>query len=186
MIEPSRPGISYSFTSDGFYEESYYRAISNPADPSCPGAIMQWQHGSYVIGSDGSLTMTPIAVDGRQLLSQPCQNSHAIYTRYNTTEKMKVCASSSILCFSNQHTNKNQRHTASTQTPTTVSSASTSPNSTAKSCNQCTSSITLLRCCLLRLSTPPSLPAALPLQRQSAMLAERSPQISRWAFRARS
>ncbi|THW85934.1 ROT1-like protein [Aureobasidium pullulans] len=61
MIEPSRPGISYSFTSDGFYEEAYYRAISNPANPSCPGAIMQWQHGSYVIGSDGSLTMTPIA-----------------------------------------------------------------------------------------------------------------------------
>lgn len=107
LIEPSRPGISYSFTSDGFYEESYYRAISNPADPSCPGAIMQWQHGSYVIGSDGSLTMTPIAVDGRQLLSQPCQNSHALYTRYNTTEKMKVCASSHILYLSNQHTNKN-------------------------------------------------------------------------------
>mgnify|MGYP001206500181 CR=1 FL=1 len=91
MIEPSRPGISYSFTSDGFYEEAYYRAISNPANPSCPGAIMQWQHGSYVIGSDGSLTMTPIAVDGRQLLSQPCQNKNSIYTRYNTTEKMKVC-----------------------------------------------------------------------------------------------
>ncbi|KEQ81806.1 ROT1-like protein [Aureobasidium pullulans] len=90
MIEPSRPGISYSFTSDGFYEEAYYRAISNPANPSCPGAIMQWQHGSYVIGSDGSLTMTPIAVDGRQLLSQPCQNKNSIYTRYNTTEKMKA------------------------------------------------------------------------------------------------
>lgn len=91
LIEPSRTGISYSFTSDGFYEEAYYRAIANPADPSCPGAIMQWQHGSYVINSDGSIDMTPIAVDGRQLLSQPCQNSHAIYTRYNTTEHMKVC-----------------------------------------------------------------------------------------------
>ena len=102
LIEPSRPGISYSFTSDGYYEESYYRAISNPADPSCPGAIMQWQHGSYVIGSDGSLTMTPIAVDGRQLLSQPCQNSHAIYTRYNTTEKMKVCSSYLTRCFRQQ------------------------------------------------------------------------------------
>jgi hypothetical protein len=101
MIEPSRPGISYSFTSDGFYEEAYYRAISNPANPACPGAIMQWQHGSYVIGSDGSLTMTPIAVDGRQLLSQPCQNSHSIYTRYNTTEKMKVCLSSSTLYVQN-------------------------------------------------------------------------------------
>jgi hypothetical protein len=93
LIEPSRPGISYSFTYDGFYEEAYYRAISNPSDPSCPGGIMQWQHGSYVIGSDGSLTMTPIAVDGRQLLSTPCSSTHALYTRYNTTEKMKVSLS---------------------------------------------------------------------------------------------
>lgn len=29
LIEPNRTGISYSFTSDGFYEEAYYRAISN-------------------------------------------------------------------------------------------------------------------------------------------------------------
>ena len=29
MKEPSLPGISYSFTSDGFYEEAYYRAIAN-------------------------------------------------------------------------------------------------------------------------------------------------------------
>lgn len=55
---------------------------------------MQWQHGSYVINSDGSMDMTPIAVDGRQLLSQPCQNSHSVYTRYNTTEHMKVCQTS--------------------------------------------------------------------------------------------
>jgi hypothetical protein len=29
FIEPSHTGISYSFTSDGYYEEAYYRAISN-------------------------------------------------------------------------------------------------------------------------------------------------------------
>lgn len=29
MKEPSLPGISYSFTSDGFYEEAYYRAVAN-------------------------------------------------------------------------------------------------------------------------------------------------------------
>lgn len=29
MFEPSLTGISYSFTDDGFYEEAYYRAISN-------------------------------------------------------------------------------------------------------------------------------------------------------------
>lgn len=29
FIEPSHTGISYSFTTDGFYEEAYYRAVSN-------------------------------------------------------------------------------------------------------------------------------------------------------------
>ena len=29
MTEPSLPGISYSFTQDGWYEEAYYRAIPN-------------------------------------------------------------------------------------------------------------------------------------------------------------
>ena len=29
MLEPSLPGIAYSFTADGHYEEAYYRAISN-------------------------------------------------------------------------------------------------------------------------------------------------------------
>ena len=90
LIEPSRTGISYSFTDDGYYEEAYYRAIANPQDPSCPSAIMQWQHGSYVIETNGSMYLTPISVDGRQLLSQPCQYDNAIYTRYNTSEYIKV------------------------------------------------------------------------------------------------
>jgi Chaperone for protein-folding within the ER, fungal len=29
LTEPNHPGISYSFTEDGHYEEAYYRAISN-------------------------------------------------------------------------------------------------------------------------------------------------------------
>jgi Chaperone for protein-folding within the ER, fungal len=29
LTEPTHPGISYSFTEDGHYEEAYYRAISN-------------------------------------------------------------------------------------------------------------------------------------------------------------
>lgn len=87
LIEPKLTGFSYSFTADGHYEEAYYRAIANPSDPSCPEGIMQWQHGTFVMGPDGSLTLTPIAVDGRQLLSQPCNNpENGIYTRYNQTE----------------------------------------------------------------------------------------------------
>lgn len=51
---------------------------------------MQWQHGKYDIASDGSLTLTPIKVDGRQLLSDPCKYTNSIYTRYNATEIYKV------------------------------------------------------------------------------------------------
>ncbi|KAK6439403.1 Reversal of tor2 lethality [Oleoguttula sp. CCFEE 5521] len=86
LIEPERTGISYSFTGDGHYEEAYYRAISNPANPACPSGIMQWQHGGWVMNANGSLSLTPIAIDGRQLLSEPCKGGNSVYTRYNQTE----------------------------------------------------------------------------------------------------
>lgn len=34
MLEPEMPGISYSFTSDGFWEEALYRAVANRASPA--------------------------------------------------------------------------------------------------------------------------------------------------------
>ncbi|KAJ5501919.1 Chaperone endoplasmic reticulum protein-folding [Penicillium fimorum] len=89
LLEPNLTGISYSFDDDGNYESAYYRAISNPTDPSCPGGIMQWQHGAYTVFGNGSLVLTPIAVDGRQLLSDPCRKHSGQYTRYNTTEEFK-------------------------------------------------------------------------------------------------
>jgi hypothetical protein len=52
---------------------------------------MQWQHGSYAVFANGSLTLTPIAVDGRQLLSDPCKKDTGHYTRFNATERFKVC-----------------------------------------------------------------------------------------------
>lgn len=61
--------------------------------PSCPQGIMQFQHGSIVKNDDGSLSLTPIDVDGRQLQSDPCSYSHSVYTRYNQTETMKVSMS---------------------------------------------------------------------------------------------
>jgi hypothetical protein len=89
FIEPSLTGISYSFTADGFYEEAYYRAVSNPTKPSCPQAIMQFQHGTFVENADGSLSMSPFSVDGRQLQSDPCSSSTSTYTRYNQSETMQ-------------------------------------------------------------------------------------------------
>ncbi|KAI9704798.1 MAG: Reversal of tor2 lethality [Candelina mexicana] len=86
LFEPSHTGISYSFTDDGYYEVSYYRAIANPTQPQCPQGIMQWQHGKMQIASNGSLTLTPFGVDGRQLQSKPCSYSNSILTRFNQTE----------------------------------------------------------------------------------------------------
>ncbi|KAH7120789.1 chaperone for protein-folding within the ER, fungal-domain-containing protein [Dendryphion nanum] len=86
FTEPAHTGISYSFSVDGFYEEAYYRAISNPQNPKCPKGIMQWQHGTFTKEANGSLILEPIKVDGRQLYSDPCSYDKAIYTRYNTSE----------------------------------------------------------------------------------------------------
>lgn len=88
MLEPALPGISYSFTSDGFWEEALFRAIANPANPKCPKAIMQWQHGTFEKASDGKLHLTPFG-DGRQLLSDPCNNDAGVYTKYDQNETFK-------------------------------------------------------------------------------------------------
>ncbi|KIV93733.1 hypothetical protein PV10_04927 [Exophiala mesophila] len=89
FIEPELAGISYSFTADGFFESAYYRAVANPTTPQCPSAVLQWQHGTYTIGADGSINMTPFGVDGRQLTSSPCSYDEAIYIRYDQPEKME-------------------------------------------------------------------------------------------------
>ena len=52
---------------------------------SCAVASVTYQHGKYELLSNGSLVLTPIAVDGRQLLSDPCNSedpSKSTYTRY--------------------------------------------------------------------------------------------------------
>ncbi|KAF2442810.1 hypothetical protein P171DRAFT_433202 [Karstenula rhodostoma CBS 690.94] len=86
FTEPKHTGISYSFSTDGHFEEAYYRAVANPSNPSCPKGIIQWQHGSFKKLANGSLSLEPIKPDGRQLFSDPCTYKDAIYTRYNTTE----------------------------------------------------------------------------------------------------
>lgn len=84
LIEPALPGISYSFTKDGYFEEALYRITSNPLNHSCAIASITYQHGKYEILANGSVVLKPIAVDGRQLLSDPCglDSDHASYVRY--------------------------------------------------------------------------------------------------------
>lgn len=87
LIEPALPGIAYSFTEDGYFEEAIYQVQSNPRNHSCPTAVMIYQHGTYQELSNGSLLLEPFDVDGRQLLSQPCEDGGvSTYTRYNQTE----------------------------------------------------------------------------------------------------
>lgn len=86
FTEPDHPGISYSFTADGYFEEAYYRAVANPQNPKCPAGIIQWQHGKFSKLTNGSLVLEPIKVDGRQLYSDPCLFKNSVYTRYNATE----------------------------------------------------------------------------------------------------
>jgi hypothetical protein len=67
--------------------------------PSCPQAIMQFQHGKVTQNEDLSLSLEPFSVDGRQLLSDPCTSTeNALYTRYNQSEKMAVCHFSTLSC----------------------------------------------------------------------------------------
>lgn len=90
LIEPALPGISYSFTKDGYFEEAVYQVQGNPRDPTCPKGALTFQHGTYEVLSNGSLVLTPFAVDGRQLYSDPCKdNGISTYSRYNQTELFK-------------------------------------------------------------------------------------------------
>ncbi|CAG98081.1 Rot1p [Kluyveromyces lactis] len=90
LIEPALPGISYSFTADGYFEEAMYQVSGNPQDPKCPVAVLIFQHGTYEVKDDGQLVLTPIEVDGRQLLSQPCDDEGvSTYSRYYQAESFK-------------------------------------------------------------------------------------------------
>lgn len=69
-------------------DEKAHKSIAT--NPACPSGIMQWQHGKYEILANGSLITLPFEVDGRQLLSEPCNYDNAIYTRYNQSELFDV------------------------------------------------------------------------------------------------
>ncbi|KAF1361055.1 hypothetical protein EJ07DRAFT_112424 [Lizonia empirigonia] len=103
FTEPKHTGISYSFTADGFFEESYYRAVANPTEPKCPKGIIQWQHGKFQKLADGSLELDPIKVDGRQMYSDPCTYKNSIYTRYNASETFQVHSSHTFTYTSLTH-----------------------------------------------------------------------------------
>ncbi|VVT49415.1 uncharacterized protein SAPINGB_P002259 [Magnusiomyces paraingens] len=85
LIEPALPGISYSFTSDGYFEQALYRVTSNAKKHDCPSAVLIFQHGTWEMLDNKTLILNPFKVDGRQLYSDPCNSTTSSYTRYNQT-----------------------------------------------------------------------------------------------------
>lgn len=69
---PATSGISYSFTDDGYFEESRYQFVSNPVTNRCFKASLIWQHGTYAFHSNGSITLQPYPADGYIQVLDPC------------------------------------------------------------------------------------------------------------------
>ncbi|KAK0523134.1 Reversal of tor2 lethality [Tilletia horrida] len=72
FIPPKTAGRSYSFTSDGHWEQAIFQYIPNPAQPNCITAQLIWQHGTYTRNSNGSLSLTPFKGDGHQQIKSMC------------------------------------------------------------------------------------------------------------------
>lgn len=53
--------------------------------------MLFWQHGDYIIHPNGSLTLSPIDVDSRQLMSEPCESDESTYARVSQWELYEVC-----------------------------------------------------------------------------------------------
>jgi len=86
---PPTTGISYSFTSDGYYEIARYRFTSNATKPKCITGVMNWVHGSYVVNSNSSISLTPNG-DGYQQIQDPCTAITNFVENYNLTELISL------------------------------------------------------------------------------------------------
>jgi len=85
---PKTTGISYSFSTDGYYEISRYRFNSNGSEPTCITGVIGWVHGTYSLNTNGSISMTPLG-DGFQQVQDPCAAISNFVETYNQTEYYK-------------------------------------------------------------------------------------------------
>jgi hypothetical protein len=86
---PPTAGISYSFSSDGYFEEALYRFNGNGTDPRCIQGVIQWQHGTYELVSNGSIILKPFAEDGRQQVQDPCAAESNVLRQFNQTTLLR-------------------------------------------------------------------------------------------------
>ena len=75
----------YHSTDDGFFEQAEYRFSSNASDPHCITGVLTFQHGTYDLLSNGSITLNPFSEDGRQQVQDPCAAISNQITQWNTT-----------------------------------------------------------------------------------------------------
>lgn len=85
---PASAGQSYSFTDDGYWEQALYIYTPNPSKPSCVSASLFWQHGTWTLNSNNSLTLTPFNGDGRQLTEDRCSSTSTTSSYYYQSEYM--------------------------------------------------------------------------------------------------
>ncbi|SOV05750.1 related to ROT1 - molecular chaperone in the endoplasmic reticulum [Ustilago sp. UG-2017a] len=88
FIYPATAGQSYSFTDDGFWEQALYLYNTNPTKPNCVSAQLIWQHGTYTLNSNNTLTLTPFKGDGRQQVSDRCAENSNYVQGYDQREYM--------------------------------------------------------------------------------------------------
>ncbi|POY72437.1 hypothetical protein BMF94_4263 [Rhodotorula taiwanensis] len=63
FIYPNVTGYSFSFTSDGYFEQTQFTWNPNATDPHFE-AIVLWQHGTYEVLTNGSITTNPTVFNG--------------------------------------------------------------------------------------------------------------------------
>jgi len=54
-------------------------------DPRCIQGVIQWQHGTYELVSNGSIILHPFAEDGRQQVQDPCAAESNVLRQFNQT-----------------------------------------------------------------------------------------------------
>ncbi|KAF9522576.1 ROT1 protein [Crepidotus variabilis] len=82
---PKTTGVSYSFSTDGFYELARYRFNGNGSEPTCITGVIVWTHGTYLLNANGSITLNSFG-DGFQQVQDPCAAESNFIEDYNTME----------------------------------------------------------------------------------------------------
>lgn len=85
---PQRTGISYSFLetneTSGFWEQALYQ-YHRTDNPDCFIVQLIWQHGTYTVHANHSMSLDPFKTDGLQQYTDTCKgvkNRVQYYSQY--------------------------------------------------------------------------------------------------------